>query len=729
MAKNINSFAENMRRTVAAQTNTLNLLQSIQESLTTNEIFTTFDYSKLKNGETETLQLPSLTAIQNRLQAVETNLNNLSNGSGVITATDGTRRKIKVQTLASTPSRIYNVTKPTTFSVDPNWFFEDMMFPALQVSIDLTGQIDDAADRVKVARIILDSTSASAQQIWANNLSSNQYDYASLKTLLAYNNVSYSEDIQVVELPLVSNSLTGSFTVIADPKIYNGVTWYTFDTIEYKTIDEDGTDQGNNNILSPGDYLAYNDTLFVLTGVDQNLKMVKMQVVSGAAIPGLYTMFKYYQNPFREKKINVKFGANEYDFIYVKGVNEDYNLLANEWSVPITFDTNTLVLDTDANVTLKQYYQANVMDWGANMIAEAKERRLTAYYGHTPNAPTLNAADLRVVQINTQINAAMDTAKLKQTASEIENTKTLIESLKSTISAQKTELQSISSTDQYNAMVQQIKTNTEELSNNQVAYKSLVDTFKTAVKENEAVTETPKYHIRGFFPIPLYKYRDDAKTLPEQIIGFDIAYRYIKEDNTAQSLNTFSYTDTDGNSVVTGTFTDWIMTQSAIKQRVFNTTTMNYQWQTENVADGSEININQIDIAISKGEKVEIKVRSISEAGYPDNPLKSPWSNSIVISFPESLSTNNAIADLITEINDDSLQIAINNNLSSLGVPVHLDDSVANINSVNGLYYKHLSSNIAYERVNGSVTTTTTVQAALDEALKRIAALEAAQNQ
>lgn len=319
----------------------------------------------------------------------------------------------------------------------------------------------------------------------------------------------------------------------------------------------------------------------------------------------------------------------------------------------------------------------------------------------------------------------MDTAQLKQTASDIANTKSLIESLKSTIAAQKTELQTIRSVDQYNSMVQQIKTNTEELSNNQIAYRSLVDTFKTAVKENEAVTEAPKYHIRGFFPIPLYKYRDEAEKIPEEIIGFEIAYRYIKEDNTANALNTFTYTDTDGNSVVTGTFTDWIISQSVLKQRVFNQSTLSYVWQSENVADGSEININQIDIAISKGEKVEIKVRSISEAGYPENPLKSEWSNAITVEFPSTLSTTNAVADLITEVNDDALQIAISNNLSSIGVPVHLDDSVANINSVNGIYFKHMSKNIAYEQTDGVTTTTVNVQDIITELIDKLAAAEA----
>lgn len=345
--------------------------------------------------------MPTLTTLQNRLQAVETNLNSLGKGKGVMTSTDGTRRRIEVQTLAETPTKIQGIENPSVFSIDPNWFFEDLMFPALKVNIDLTGQIDDSADRVKVARIILDSTNAAAQQLWANNLSSNAYDYVSLKTILSYNGVSYSEDIQTIELPLVSNTLSGSFTVIDDPKIYDGYTWYTLDTITFSTIDEDGTDQGKNNVLSIGDRLAYDDTLFQVVAIDQNLKMVRLTPLSGASVPGLYTTFKIYQDPFRKKEISVKFSANEYDFLYIKGVNEDYNLLADEWSSPITFETNALVLDTDINVNLLQYYQENVMDWGANMIAQAKERKLSAYYGHTPNAPTLNAADLRVVQINT----------------------------------------------------------------------------------------------------------------------------------------------------------------------------------------------------------------------------------------------------------------------------------------------------------------------------------------
>ena len=63
---NINSFAENMRKTITAQTNTLNLLETLQNAITTNDTFVAYDYEQLKDGSINTYQLPSYVAITNR---------------------------------------------------------------------------------------------------------------------------------------------------------------------------------------------------------------------------------------------------------------------------------------------------------------------------------------------------------------------------------------------------------------------------------------------------------------------------------------------------------------------------------------------------------------------------------------------------------------------------------------------------------------------------------------
>jgi len=74
-----------------------------------------------------------------------------------------------------------------------------------------------------------------------------------LKALLTTNGVSYSEDEEIINLPLVSNTKSGIFQVTQDPDIINGNIWYTLDSLMYSTISSDGIDQGRNNILSVGD--------------------------------------------------------------------------------------------------------------------------------------------------------------------------------------------------------------------------------------------------------------------------------------------------------------------------------------------------------------------------------------------------------------------------------------------------------------------------------------------
>jgi len=151
-----------------------------------------------------------------------------------------------------------------------------------------------------------------------------------------------------------------------------------------------------------------------------------------------------------------------------------------------------------------------------------------------------------------------------------------------------------------------------------------------------------------------------------------------------------------------------------------------FDWKTENVADGSEININQIDIPITKGEKVEIKVRSISEAGYPDNPLKSDWSESVTISFPDNLNTTNAMAELVQEVNDDALHIAIRSDLNAIGLIAHMNDSIANENSVSGVFCHHTAENIAYEEsIPSGGVETINIQNKIEDLEARIQLLEA----
>lgn len=157
------------------------------------------------------------------------------------------------------------------------------MFPGARVSVDLTGQIEDTADRVRVVRIILDATDTAAQTLWENTLSTVSYDYSALKSLLSANGVAYSEDDEIVDMPLVRNTVSGTFTVTEDPVLVSGNVWYQLDTLEYSTVSDDGTVQGQNNILSFEDTISYGDSIFQIQEVDHNLKRIRIRRISGVS--------------------------------------------------------------------------------------------------------------------------------------------------------------------------------------------------------------------------------------------------------------------------------------------------------------------------------------------------------------------------------------------------------------------------------------------------------------
>jgi len=297
-----------------------------------------------------------------------------------------------------------------------------------------------------------------------------------------------------------------------------------------------------------------------------------------------------------------------------------------------------------------------------------------------------------VKQINTQMNAALDTESIKNTQTQIESTKTIINSLKTTIAQQKAQLVELTDPAARADLNSKITANINDLSKKTIEYQSLVRSLATVAYENSAVMASPKYRVRGFFPIP-----DPIGVPPQQIIQFEYAYRYLKLDNTGISLDTYQYSDPSTGQLIRGTFTDWNTVQTNILQKVYDASTETYTWGEESIADGEVNNINQVDIPITKGEKVQLKIRSISEAGWPSNPLKSDWSEPLIIEFPSNLEGSDQVVNILSDAATEETTIKLDETLNSAGVYTHLNDSVPNPNSGTGTYFKHQANGLAFD--------------------------------
>lgn len=138
-------------------------------------------------------------------------------------------------------------------------------------------------------------------------------------------------------------------------------------------------------------------------------------------------------------------------------------------------------------------------------------------------------------------------------------------------------------------------------------------------------------------------------------------------------------------------FSNWVEILSDVRKRYWDENSKQWYWKIEDVSDADTPNINQLDIAIQQNERVEIRVKSISEVGWPNSLLESDWSNVLTVDFPDDL--NNILSDnqfILTEATQDKATVTLENTLSSKGVNKHIEDSY----NVNQDYVAHKDTSI-----------------------------------
>ena len=687
---NVNSFSETVDQLVNQVNITLENVVKVNESLTTQDDTVTLSVEQMDpitgDASIVTYSMPSYNTVINKVNAISQTVDTFVRGEGVVLLNDGTYRKISTTPVAISPAQITNVPPPSKFTTRNNWFFENMMFPQLIVSFNLKNKIDDRSDRVVVKRIIFNNTDDEETQWFLSNIVGTERTYYETLVYLTEQGKQYWEDEDVQDLPLLVEPYSGYF-VILDKRTISSKEWFYLDTMNYGVTSDEPVIKDHQ--LAIGSFLRYGNSIWKINDINISEKRVQLIPHVGMDHPTINNTFEIYNAPFSSKVLNIPIGYNECDIIFLKGVNEDFNIIGDDWSYGIPFYTNNLVI-SGGNSTLATYYSQYVADFGKQLEGQAKENFIPAYFGTAPNTPVIATTDFAVNQINTQINATLDVDSIKNTQTQIESTKTIINSLKTTISQQKAQLVELTDVAQRSDLNSKISANISDLSKRTIEYQSLVRSLATVAYENSAVTTDPKYRIRGFFSIP-------EPISAQEIIQFEYSYRYLKLDNTGTSLNTYEHTDPSSGQVMRGTFTDWISVLTAVRERVFDASANVYKWVTQNVADGDVNNINQVDIPIQKGEKVEVKIRSISEAGWPLNPLKSGWSNAIIMEFPANLESSNQIANILSDSIAEEQTIKLNETLASAGVTTHLDDSVPNPNSGSGTYFKHQAEFIAID--------------------------------
>ena len=687
--------------------NSLESFEKVNQAITSSRDSVTVNIQN-NDGTNSRITIPSFGFLKNSVDRLNTNINTITNfndGNSSIRLADGTFRKLVLAKLPTEAQDLTSLNSINEFDIKPNWFFEELINPLLYVAFDITGQAPIDTERSIIQRYILDTNSQSKINYFESQYNGNAaINYNTFLQEIVEKNISYVLDEAVVDLPPRDKRYSGNFSVIrigeeSVTETVNGIEQtivqklYKLNKVFYTDSEADFADTVQ---LKVGDSLEVVstpiDTRYTVTQIDTSTNSVIVRLQEGSRTISIGAdVLKIGSSLNDILEVDVTVGFNERCVTFIKPIDPDSKIPAVNWSPGSGFYTNDLTtIDSEGTAqTLADYYQQNAVDFGRYLLSFAQDKIPTSREGLTPNTPVLDSADFTVSLINGQVSNSDAIVQLKDLNNQKNTIQSTLSELDVAIAQSRTKIQTTNYTTEVerDADKNALQGLITERSSQAKLYASVVTEISSFASDNSVSSVTPKYRVRGFWAMPQEKSAPDTGV--QDIIKFQYRYRYLSADGAANAVSQFTYTDGSGTSQ--GAFSNYVIVDSVLRPREKNSITGLYEWSPIDDDNADSVNINQLDIPIRKGEQVEIEVKSISEAGWPSNPLASEYSTAIRVDFPADLSSDNAIESILAQNQEDLAQVALNENLEAIDLPTHLSSSFI----ANETYFAHSSPVIA----------------------------------
>jgi len=706
MAEN-NSIQTMLPELLRLFNNSLESFEKVNQAITSSRDSVTVNIQN-NDGTNARITVPSFGYLKNSVDRLDTNINTLTNfndANSSIRLPDGTFRKLVLAKLPTEAPDLTAMNSVNEFNVKPNWFFEELINPLLYISFNITGQAPIDTERAIVQRYILDTNSQSKINFFQNQYNgSADIAYDTFLQQIVEKNISYVLDEAVVDLPPRDKRFSGNFSVLrigeeSVTETVNGIeqtviqSLYKLNKIFYSDTQTDFPDTVQ---LKVGDSLEVIstpiDTRYTATQIDASTNSVTVRLQEGSRTISIGADILKIGSSLNDLvEVDVTVGFNERCVTFIKPIDPNSKIPAVNWSPGSGFYTNDLnTIDPSGNQqTLANYYQNNAVDFGRYLLSFASDKMPTSREGLVPNAPVLSSDDFTVTLVNGQVSNSDTIVQLKDLNNQKNTVQSSLTELDTSIAQSRTKIQ----TTNYSTEVERdadrnaLQGLITERASQAKLFSSVVTEIDASASDNSVSSVSPKYRVRGFWSMPIEK--SAPETGVQDIIKFEYRYRYLSPDGAANPVDQFTFTDGSGTSQ--GAFSNYIVVNSILRPRVKNTITGLYEWVAIDDDNADSVNINQLDIPIRKGEQVEIQAKSVSEAGWPSNPLMSDWSPAVRVDFPADLSSDNAIESILEQNQEDLASVALNENLESIGLPTHLSSSF----TANETYYAHSTPVIA----------------------------------
>jgi len=400
--------------------------------------------------------------------------------------------------------------------------------------------------------------------------------------------------------------------------------------------------------------------------------------------------------------VKVPLEEDQYVYIAIAPMNDRMNIRA-AWGSGVLVDVYKLKRN-DAEVGEDDSFQAyykncrNIGDILNEISIVMKDNTISDHTkdeinGYMSAKPVIDPDIIKVVHINKHLNDSDTIKNIRSLYSQKneENAK-LTEIQTSLVSLQK-QLATIDFQDTTG-----IRDEIENQINNYIKQKnSIIDSLlktsnQIALIANDSIIpiEEEKYRIRGFFDF--VSFAESVGVSEKNIKGICVQYQY--RNPQLENSNAVTYFKKESNNIP-GTqsdesyvFSSWNQLYTPLRPRVYKD---GEYIAEDNNSNSNTPSFNQIDIPITQGEDVDVKLKVIYDFGYPFIQITSDWSDVVTFEFPIEFLQNISVVDIIKENNNDIETNRFEGILRDNGITSHVDDFIQDQDVV----YFHKPKNIA----------------------------------
>ena len=691
-----------------------------------NEMFTTSDTSvffnqTLANGEIRNLEVASHAGLIKRVNDIDTKFNSLlnANGNRIGITANGITKNFELQDISTVIQDLNSISsktlvKPEYFNIKTNWFFESFLSPLVYIDLNIANIITPDVDKFEITRVIIlnpDLTLPNGLTVskYFDDVYKGQTNIPYTNTLadLDANSIPYTIDVNEQSLPPTRSKNSGNFKII---KISNSripteripgiisVTSknsYTLDGILY-TQNIDGTNLSETKSLVKDNILLTSDNSeYRVESVDANASSVILTKIYGnqaITTQGIGSTLSIKPDLLLVNNLQVNVGFNERQILFFRPISTRLKVTTSEYSQGIGLYTNELRIQSiGRELTLAEYYQAFISDFSLLFTEYSKEKKIPASLGVIPIAPTLVDTNFTVVQDNEHIKQDEDVDSVKSSIASLETVKTQIREKDSIIGQLRVEINTnsqLTAAGKAQKTLELTKLITERATLS-TQYSSTITTITTAISTIPTLIKPPVYSIKGMWAIPAASDSPNGYG-SQEIVQFKVRYRILNNAGKSAATTPTRVASPTGSDSI-GVISAYKEFLTKARSKEYNPETGFYQWVVEDIVNPNIVNSNQLEIPIGKGETIEIQIASLSEAGWPDSPIESAFSNIIKVKFPENLTIIEDASVVSQRIFAEEAKINFKTELSAQGLDLHLGTAFSSADK----YYAHRAEDIA----------------------------------